>query len=75
MRQLNLNGRPMRLTMAIGCALACVMSGCKEAQTEQAVAEYAMLTVTAADKVLNDCQTLYKLYLSKGGTPFENAQE
>ena len=29
----------------------------------------------AADKVLNDCQTLYKLYLSKGGTPFENAQE
>ena len=43
----------MRLTMAIGCALACVMSGCKEAQTEQAVAEYAMLTVTAADKVLN----------------------
>ena len=43
----------MRLTMAIGCALVCVMSGCKEAQTEQAVAEYAMLTVTAADKVLN----------------------
>ena len=29
------------------------MSGCKEAQTEQAVAEYAMLTVTSADKVLN----------------------
>lgn len=53
MRQLNLNGRPIRLTMAIGCALVCVMSGCKEAQTEQAVAEYAMLTVTAADKVLN----------------------
>ena len=39
--------------MAIGCALLCVMSGCKEAQTEQAVAEYAMLKVAPADKVLS----------------------
>lgn len=53
MRRTNLNGRPMRLTMAIGCALVCVMSGCKEAQTEQAVAEYAMLKVAPADKVLS----------------------
>ena len=35
----------------------------------------ALIDQKAADKVLNDCQTLYKLYLSKGGTPFENAQE
>ena len=35
----------------------------------------AIIDQKAADKVLNDCQTLYKLYLSKGGTPFENAQE
>ena len=35
----------------------------------------ALINQKAADKVLNDCQTLYKLYLSKGGTPFENAQE
>ena len=53
MRRTNLNGRPMRLTMAIGCALVCVMSGCKEAQTEQAVTEYAMLKVAPADKVLS----------------------
>ena len=53
MRRTNLNGRPMRLTMTIGCALVCVMSGCKEAQTEQAVTEYAMLKVAPADKVLS----------------------
>ena len=53
MRSTNLNGRPTWLTMAIGCALLCVMSGCKEAQTEQAVAEYAMLKVAPADKVLS----------------------
>ena len=35
----------------------------------------AIIDQKAADKVLNDCQTLYKLYLAKGGTPFENAQE
>ncbi len=35
----------------------------------------ALIDQKAADKVLNDCQTLYKLYLAKGGTPFENAQE
>ena len=35
----------------------------------------ALIDQKAADKVLNDCQTLYELYLSKGGTPFENAQE
>ena len=35
----------------------------------------ALINQKAADKVLNDCQTLYKLYLAKGGTPFENAQE
>ena len=35
----------------------------------------ALIDQKAADKVQNDCQTLYKLYLSKGGTPFENAQE
>ena len=35
----------------------------------------ALIDQKAADKVLNYCQTLYKLYHSKGGTPFENAQE
>ena len=35
----------------------------------------AIIDQKAADKVLNDCQTLYKLYLAKGGTPFEGAQE
>lgn len=35
----------------------------------------ALIDQKAADKVLNDCQTLYKLYLAKGGTPFEGAQE
>lgn len=35
----------------------------------------AIIDQKAADKVLNDCQTLYKLYLAKGGTPFENTQE
>ena len=35
----------------------------------------ALVDQKAADKVLNDCQTLYKLYLAKGGTPFEGAQE
>lgn len=34
----------------------------------------ALIDQKAADKVLNDCQTLYKLYLAKGGTPFEGAQ-
>lgn len=39
--------------MVVGSAFLCVMSGCKEAQTEQAVAEYAMLKVAPADKVLS----------------------
>lgn len=53
MRSTFLNGRSLRLTMVVGSALLCVMSGCKEAQTEQAVAEYAMLKVAPADKVLS----------------------
>ena len=59
----------MRLTMAIGCALACVMGGCKEAQTEQAVAEYAMLTVltgiiAVVAMILPQTETLYDMICS-----------
>lgn len=53
MRSTFLNGRSLRLTIVVGSAFLCVMSGCKEAQTEQAVAEYAMLKVAPADKVLS----------------------